>query len=143
PMAREINPEIVQVLATPIPEPHVAVSAAPAPRLHASLRCIGLAGASKVVNCSQRMGRACEISTAQAKAVRDSLWPRDSMGPILARMNNWIYSYERAYTALADVESREARESSELILRRDSAMCRRHLEFHEARAHGSKDRQSG
>lgn len=143
PVAHEINPEFVEVLVAPIPDPQAAVSQGRPARLHAVLRCIGLAGAHQRTDCAGGKDRACEISTARANAVKSTLWPEENVGPQGARLNVWVYTYSRAYTALAGVQSREARESSELILRRDSAMCNRYREMHEARLHEPEDRQSG
>ena len=137
------NPALVRVIEQPMEDPVTSYGLGRQVRLDAALRCIGLAEAARDRACLQAGSRACRSARRQVEVMETSLWPKGRTGQFATAWRSRVNSYALAYSALNDPLRETPRASSELILTRDNAMCRRHREYFEAHAHGQQTRQPG
>ena len=134
---------VSSVLAHPLPEASEWMAMNMRYRLDGAMRCIGLAEARRDRACASRQGRQCRRAKAQLADLEASLWPKGREGRIAVALRGQVTQYARAYIRLLDTGVNQSNASSELILSRDDAMCKRYHSFTEARLNGSETRQSG
>ena len=108
------QPTMVNIISVPLPYAQSSRSLDYPVQMEAALRCAGLGQMLGTRRCKD-----CDTSLAYTLRQR-------------------IRSYARAYRDLG----RDHQASSQLILRRDSAMCSQYPEFREAGLHEHQERQS-
>ena len=120
---------LAQTLSAPLPDHRSRAALEYRERLDAVLRCAGLGHLDT--------GRTAP-SLAPVAALQRRFTVRNPDGTLGQHLRRRIGAYAAAYAALRQSRT----ESSQLILRRDSAMCNRYPEFREAGLHEQQERQS-
>lgn len=129
---------LLGTLSDPMPNPPDVLRYAAIARLDYAMRCMGLAEVERQSHCTYGPHAACWDARIYRTAVEYSLWPKGRPGQLAMAYRGKVDAYADAYAMLA----RQNNHTSELIRRRDGAMCRRYQAYFEARLHDSEDRQS-
>ena len=111
--------------------------------VYLAVRCVGLAKMQQAEICSASHPVLCRHAKANVLAIERALWPEGAAARFASAFRHQSDAYAKAYRAAADAGYRTAISSSELILTRDSAMCRQSKYYYQARLHEYQDRQPG
>ena len=123
------QPAMMNILSMPLPDARTSRGLDYRVRLDAVLRCAGLRSV---------LGGGDDQDLTPIAAMQGRFRVRNPDGAEAHSLRKRIRNYARAYRELA----RDRQERSQLILRRDSAMCIRYPEFREAGLHDRQDRQT-
>ena len=112
-------------------------------RMNGVLRCLGLSELRMRQACHRPDSTACRRARGNLADMQMSLWPKGRVGQLAVTFSERVQDYAAAYMALQNEDTGGDHASSQLILDRDGAICRRYRVFIEARLHGSETRKSG
>lgn len=127
----------VEALIQPLPSPSDAANTSALARLDLAMRCIALADLTQQTTCRYDGADACWQAREHAALLEHTLWPKGRPGRLGLAFRGQINVYADAYLRLAQQNNH----TSQLIRRRDDAMCRGYQAYFEAPPYERKDRQ--
>ena len=135
--------QMLRALRIAMPPPADAAAHGPDALLETVSRCTGLEAVWLQTACGSARGIDCRALTAHVRGLHEALWAEARDTAMVREVRDRVAAYSQGYGTLMALSAGRHGRTSELILQRDSAMCKRYQDVLGTRANEQEDRQPG